>query len=114
MEEVEGEPVSNEQDFDDDDFLPLFLSACSGVTAMKSCSQSGICKKSNLQCSKFFELCSTFRRNFQKDCYFPFSVKAFFSPRATTILGCCFKNCGKVKKARCHYSRLFCREYSAP
>ena len=32
VEEVEEEPVSNEQDFDDDDFLPLFLSACSGVT----------------------------------------------------------------------------------
>ena len=40
----EKEHVSNEQDSDDDDFLSLFLSACSDVTATKSSSLGGICR----------------------------------------------------------------------
>ena len=69
------EPVSNDQDSDDDDFLPLFLSKCSDVTATRSCSLSSeIRRNMNLQCFRLF----VFQRKHLKACYFPFSVKAFF------------------------------------
>ena len=72
---LEEEPISNDQDSDDDDFLPLFLSECSDLTATKSCSlSSGIHRNSKLQCFRVF----IFQRKKLKDFYFPFSVKAFF------------------------------------
>ena len=50
VKEFLEEPVLTEQDFDDDDFLPLFLSARSDFTALKTCSRSGIYRNSKLQC----------------------------------------------------------------
>ena len=54
VKELPEEPVlSNEQDFEDY-FLPLFLSACSDITATKHCLLSGVRRNSKLQCLGFF------------------------------------------------------------
>ena len=57
---LEEEPISNDHDSDDDNFLPLLVSDCSDVTATKSNSLSEYAETASYSVSEFFKLFSSF------------------------------------------------------